>query len=417
MSRRMPGIDYDAVPPSLRARALEPGDPGYSRYTATFLRSGAPGIVLRPLTPAAVQDAVTFAADHRDLPLGIYSAGHGLSGRSINRGGLVIDVSGINHVEALAGRRVRVGPGARWVDVARVLTPLGLAITSGDYGGVGVGGLATAGGVGWFAREHGLTIDHLRSVDVVTADGELLHASAEENPELFWAMRGAGANFGVAVSFEFEADPVGQVAFGQLTFGFTDTAAFLNRWGDAIEASHRSVTAEVLIGATQPGRQNYAQASVVVDSDDPDTVVRRLQPLLGVGELLEQSIGMASYGEVIGAYLQEGPQHGQGEPLAHSSLIRHLTAEASAEIGAMLDSGASSFFNIRSLGGAVNDVPTDATAWGWRESNFSLVAFGSPRSGLSAWWERLQPHFEGMYLSFESDVGPDVVARAFPPAH
>src|SRR6185312_13799668 len=137
----------------------------------------------------------------------IFSAGHGLSGRSLNNGGLVIDFGALNTVEVLdAGAgTVRVGPGARWADVAGVLAPHGLAITSGDYGGVGVGGLATAGGIGWFAREHGLTIDHLRAVDVVLADGTLAHTSETENPDLYWAMRGAGANFGVAVSFDFTA--------------------------------------------------------------------------------------------------------------------------------------------------------------------------------------------------------------------
>ena len=133
MTRRAPGIDYDAVPASLSARALGPGDPGYSRYTAGYLPSGAPGLVLRPQNPRETQDAVRFADSHRDVPLGIYSAGHGLSGRSLNVGGLVIDVSAVNNVEPLGDHRVRIGPGARWIDVSRVLRPLGLAISSFPY--------------------------------------------------------------------------------------------------------------------------------------------------------------------------------------------------------------------------------------------------------------------------------------------
>ena len=418
LARRMPGIDYDGVPAVLAERAVEPGDPAWPRYTSAYLRGGAPGLVLRPRTVAEVQEAVRFADQHRDVPLGVLSAGHGLSGRSLNTGGLVIDVSALDTVEVLDATtgRVRLGPGARWLDVARTLTPHGLAITSGDYGGVGVGGLATAGGVGWFAREHGLTIDHVRGVDVVLASGELVHASAQENPDLFWAMRGAGANFGVAVSFELEADHVGTVAFAQLVFDASDTAGFLTRWGTAIESSHRSVTGEVVLGSRR-GRQQYAQAMIMVDSDDPDTVLERLRPVAAVAPLVDQSVALASYDEVMAAFVQDGPQQGQGEPLAHSGLIGHLTPEFAAQAAALLESGATYFFQIRAVGGAVSDVPSDATAYGWRDANFSVVAFGTRASGLDAWWERLLPHFEGMYLSFESALGPEVVARAFPPAH
>ncbi len=418
MSQWMPGIEYDGVPASLASRALEPGDRGYPRYTASYLRSGAPGLVLRPQTPEETQDAVRFADSHRGVPLGIFSAGHGLSGRSLNRGGLVIDVSSINHVTPLSGRRVSIGPGARWIDVARVLTPLGLAISSGDYGGVGVGGLATAGGIGWFARQHGLTIDHLRSVDVVTADGNLVHASADENPDLFWAMRGAGANFGVAVSFEFEAEPVGQVGFAQLTFATSNLATFIERWGTAVEASDRSVSATVLLGGSMLGQPAFAMATIVVDSNQPDVVIERLQPFLQLDQISNQSVALVSYLDVIGAFFEEGSiQQGRGEPHSHSAFTRHLDANLSSQLGALLQSGASHFFTIRSVGGAVADVPADATAYGWRDANFSLVTFGSPNSGIDQWWERLQPHFDGMYLSFESDTGPDALDRAFPPVH
>jgi FAD/FMN-containing dehydrogenase len=418
VAKRRPGIDYEGVPASLVGRAIEPGDAGYHRYTSSYLRSGAPGLVLRPRTPEETQDAVRFADTHREVPLGILSAGHGLSGRSLNHGGLVIDVGAINHVDPLGGGRVNIGPGARWIDVARVLTPLGLAISSGDYGGVGVGGLATAGGIGWFAREHGLTVDRLRSVDVVTSDGSLVRASADENPDLFWAMRGAGANFGIAVSFEFEANPVGQVGFAQLTFAIRNVSAFIRRWGAAIEAADRSVSATVLLSATRPGQLTYAMASVVVDSDQPSTVVERLQPILDVDRVANQSVVLASYAEVIGAFFEEGAtQQGQGEPHSHSALVRHLDAEVSGELAELLESGASHFFTIRSVGGAVADVAAADTAYGWRDANFSLVAFGSPNSGIDRWWASLQPHFEGMYLSFESDTGPDSLARAFPPAH
>ncbi|HEY0120018.1 MAG TPA: LLM class flavin-dependent oxidoreductase [Cellulomonas sp.] len=419
LAKRRPGISYDDVPASLAERAVEPGDAGYARYTSGYLRGGAPGLVLRPRTVQEVSDAILFAGRHRDLPLGIFSAGHGLSGRSLNDGGLVIDVGALNGVEVLdeASGHVRVGPGARWIDVARALTPHGVAISSGDYGGVGVGGLATAGGIGWFAREHGLTLDHLRSVDVVLADGSLVHASDDADPDLYWAVRGAGANFGVAVSFEFTAAHVGRVGFAQLAFDADDTAGFLQRWGAAMEAADRSVSGEVILGARRPGQPRVAQTMLVVDSDQPETIIERLQPFAQVAPLLDQAVALAGYDEVMGSLFDESPQQGQGEPWSHSGLAEHLTPELTAESAALLDAGASYFFSIRAVGGAVADVPPDATAYGWRAANFSIAAFGTRASGLDGWWSRLEPHMEGMYLSFESATGPDVVARAFPAAH
>ena len=211
-----------------------------------------------------------------------------MSGRSLNHGGLVIDVGALRTVEVLDAHEragtVRAGPGARWVDVARVLAPHGLAITSGDYGGVGVGGLATAGGIGWLAREHGLTIDHLRGVDVVLADGSVAHASETENPELFWAMRGAGANFGVAVSFEFAADRVGRVAFAQFVFDASDMAGFLAGWGAAIEAADRSVCGEVILGAP-PGRPAVRPGNARGGLRRPEEIIERLRPIAGVAPL------------------------------------------------------------------------------------------------------------------------------------
>jgi FAD/FMN-containing dehydrogenase len=418
LTRRVPNIDYDNLPASLAGRAVEPSDPAYARYLSGYMRGGAPGLVLRPQSIEEVQEAVAYATKHREVPLGIFSAGHGLSGRSLNHGGLVIDVSSLNTIEIVdaATGRVRIGPGARWVEVARELAPHELAITSGDYGGVGVGGLATAGGIGWFAREHGLTLDHLRSVDVVLADGTLKHASEEENADLFWAMRGAGANFGVGVSFEFEARPVAKVAFAQLAFEVPDLVSFLESWGTVIEAADRSVTGQVILGPPRGGRQ-VAQAMILVDSADPDTIIERLQPIADIAPLVDQSVALAGYDEIMAAFVSDEPQQGQGEPLAHSGMIEHLTVDFAKEIAAMLEAGASYFFQIRAVGGAVSDVPADAMAYGWRDANFSVLAMGSASSGLDEYWARVLPHLEGLYLSFETELGEAALARAFPPAN
>jgi hypothetical protein len=229
-------------------------------------------------------------------------------------------------------------------------------------------------------------------------------------------MRGAGANFGVAVGFEFWAAHVGRLAFAQFVFDASDTAGFLRRWGTAIEAADRSVSGEVILGARQ-GRQRYAQAMLVADSSDPDTIVERLQPIADIAPLLDHSVALTSYDQIMTSLLSEAPQQGQGEPHSHSGLIRHLTPAFGQAAAALLDARASYFFQIRAVGGAVSDVPSDATAYGWRDANFSVAAFGTRASGLDRWWETLTPHMEGMYLSFESATGPEVLQRAFPREH
>ena len=416
-TRRVPAVGADPVPTSLAAGAVLPGEAGYERYTASYFRSGAPALVLRPGSPAEVQDAVRFAARHRDLPLGLLSGGHGLSGRSLNHGGIVIDLGALHHIEPLGGTRVRIGPGARWAQVARTLAPLGLAITSGDYGGVGVGGLATAGGVGLLVREHGLTIDHLRSVDVVTADGALVHASDEENVDLFWAMRGAGANFGVAVSFEFDARPIGEIVVAQLVFAVDDLSVFLQRWGSAVEDADRSVSATLMFGPTPPGQQAAVQALVVVDSDDPDLALARLRPLAAAAPLVHQSAQLTGYDALLAVPPGGEAQHGRGEPRSHSGLLRHLTPSVTDAVTGLVGTDAQLVVAIRSAGGAAADVPVEATAYAGRDANFVLVAIGGGAADLARRWEQVVPTLDGLYLSFETDTGPDVLARAFPPAH
>ena len=417
LARRSPGIDYDSVPVSLAATAVEPGDSGYSRVRSTYMRGGSPGIVLRPATTAEVVEAVGFARAHSALPLSTRSGGHGFSGRSTNAGGIIIDVKKLNTIEVVdeATRRVRIGPGARWTDVANALAPHGWALSSGDYGGVGVGGLATAGGVGYLVREHGLTIDHLVSAEIVLADGSVVTASSSENPDLFWAIRGAGANFGIVTSFDFEVDVVGDVGWAQLTFDASDTAGFLERWGAAIEAAPRDLSSFLIMGPRRGSDPRVATLMSVVDSDDSDTIIERLQPLAELAPLLQQSVQLVPYASIM-ANVQPGDHHGQGEPVGRSALIEHITPEFALAAERLLDSGEVYWFQIRSVGGAVSDVAADATAYAGRSANFSIVVLGSHRDRLNELWDELHEHFSGLYTSFETDQRPERVADAFPPA-
>jgi len=410
LSQRRDNIDYDGLPVSLTS--IEPGDFGYAKVRSTYMRGGSPGLVIQPRGVEQVVDALAFARD-QNVPLAVRSGGHGISGRSTNDGGIVIDLSGMHEITVLSeeDRLVRVEAGARWKDVAAALAPHGWALSSGDYGGVGVGGLATAGGIGWLAREHGLTIDHLRAADLVLADGSHVHVSEREHPDLFWAVRGAGANFGIVTSFEFQADEVGDVGFGQFIYDAADPAVLLRRWGTAMEAAPRDVTTNLIMGPPRRG-QSLAQVYGVVDSSDPDTIIERLTPIAEVAPLLDQQVQLVPYAGVMN--VPDAPHEGQGDPVARSGLVEHLTPEFCGAVGRLLESGAVYFFQVRSVGGAVADVAEDATAYSHRSANFSVVAFGTSRDKLDEEWTAMAAHFQGLYLSFETDQSPERIYEAWP---
>ncbi len=414
LARRIPAIDYDAVPEGLRA--IEPGDFEYADVSSTYMRGGSPGVVLQPESDEQVAQALAFARRH-DVPLSIRSGGHGISGRSTNAGGIVIDLRRMNAIEVLDEDRrlVRIGPGARWMEVAVSLGEHGWALSSGDYGGVGVGGLATAGGIGFLAREHGLTIDHLRGATIVLADGSIVRASDDENPDLFWAIRGAGANIGIVTSFDFEVDEVGEVGWAQLVFDASDTAAFLERWGAAVQAAPRDLTSFLILSAGRRGQPTTAFTMTLIDSADPDTIIERLQPFARLAPLLQQSVQLTTYPQVM-ANADLGPQHGAGEPYTRSGLVDAITPEIAASAARFLASGATHFFSIRSVGGAVADVAEDATAYAHRSAAFSIAAFGSSDARLDEAWSELASHSRGLYLSFETSLRPERIEEAFPPA-
>jgi FAD/FMN-containing dehydrogenase len=360
-----------------------------------------------------VVDALAFARA-QPVPLAIRSAGHGISGRSTNDGGIVIDLSKMNAIEVLdtATRRVRIEPGARWSDVAAGLTPYGWALSSGDYGGVGVGGLATAGGIGWLVREHGLTIDHLRAVDLVLADGTVVHADHQENAELFWGVRGAGANLGIVTSFEFEVDEVGDVGFGQFIFDASDIAGFLQKWAASVEAAPRDLTSFLMMGRPRAGQSAVAQVFAVVDSSDPETVVSRLQPIADIAPLLDQAAQILPYAGIMN--VPHSTHNGQGDPVARSGLIEHFTPEFAEAAETLISSGAVYFFSVRSVGGAVADVESTATAYANRSANFCVTAFGADRDTMNRQWDDVYGHFSGLYLSFDTDLRPERIDDAFP---
>jgi hypothetical protein len=249
---------------------------------------------------------------------------------------------------------------------------------------------------------------------MVLADGSVVRASDKENADLFWAIRGAGANFGIVTSFEFDVDEVGDVGWAQLVLDASDPAGLLERWGAAVEASPRDMTSFIILGPPRRGQPAVAQMLSMVDSNQPETIINRLQPLADAAPLYDQYVVITSYASVL-ANAQPGYHRGSGEPVGRSGLLDHITPGFAQAAARLLRSGEVFFFQIRSAGGKVADVDPAATAYAHRSANFSVVAFGINATRLDAVWKELRPYFNGMYLSFETGVGPERLEDAFPP--
>jgi hypothetical protein len=209
-------------------------------------------------------------------------------------------------------------------------------------------------------------------------------------------------------------DEVGNVGFAQLVFDAGDTARFLREWGTIVEASPRDLTSFLIIAPPRGGQPALAHVLAMVDSDQPETILARLQPFADIAPLYDQRVFITSYANVManGA----GTDHnGQGEPVARSGLLEHITPEFAGIAEQLIQSGATYFFQIRSVGGAVADIDSDATAYANRSANFSVVAFGASPARMNAAWEELHDHFDGLYLSFETDRSIERLYDAFPP--
>lgn len=408
-------IAYDAVPASLKRSAVEPGDKDYERFRSTYVRTGSPGLVLRPESAQGVAEALGFA-QAQEVPLAIRSGGHSMAGASTNDGGVVLNLSRLNRIEVLdpAARKVRVEAGARWSQVAETLRPHGLAISSGDYGGVGVGGLATAGGIGFLGREHGLTIDHMTAAEIVLADGTIVRTDAEQNPDLFWAVRGAGSAIGVVTAFEFIAQPVTDVVFAQMVYDAGDLPGLLERWGRAVENAPRQLTSFLYAGSSQAGGLHRVQITAVFNGPDDSAAIKALTPLLDVAPVLGQSAQKAPYAAVVHA--DDAPYQGGSTrgPLLSNGFAEHLTPDISGEITEALRSGVTQWLSIRAVGGAVNDVAPSATAFAHRHQNFSVADIGRRERDYLAYWDRMRKLTEGLYINFETDPRPERLQDAFP---
>ncbi len=236
-------LDEEAVQAfstGVRGAVLRPGDPGYDDARAIWngLIDRRPALIVQCTGAADVVDSVNFARD-RNLTVSVKGGGHNVAGNAVNDGGLVIDLSPMRgvHVDP-AAQTVRAQGGATWGDCDRETQLFGLAVPGGVVSTTGIGGLTLHGGIGHLRRRHGLSIDSLVSVDIVTADGQLRRASTDENADLFWAVRGAGSNFGVVTSFEFRGYPVGPtVMVGAAFYPLDQARELLPAWRDYMSSA------------------------------------------------------------------------------------------------------------------------------------------------------------------------------------
>jgi FAD/FMN-containing dehydrogenase len=237
----------DSLRPAFRGPLHLPGESAYDTQRATWSGSidARPAVVAEALTPSDVRAAVLIARDH-GLPFAVQSTGHGTLVPA--DGGLLLKTSRMAEVLVDPDRRVaRVGPGALWGDVIAAAAPCGLAPVTGSSPTVGVAGFTLGGGVGWLSRKLGFAADNLLRVDLVTADGELLRVSPDEHPDLDWALRGGGGNFGVVTALEFRLHPVTQVYAGTATFPLARAAETLARYRAFAPSQPDELTTAVVI--------------------------------------------------------------------------------------------------------------------------------------------------------------------------
>ncbi|MEV4714979.1 FAD-dependent oxidoreductase [Micromonospora sp. NPDC049374] len=410
MSGRNAGLT--PAPEQLSGRIVTPGDRRYATMRSTYTRRATPAAVLLPRSTADVVAALRYARE-QGRPIAVRSGGHGLAGSSSVDDGVVIDLSGLNRIEVLdhAARLVRVQAGARWAEVARALAPHGLAISSGDHGNVGVGGLAIGGGVGWLVRSYGLTIDHVRAVEVVLADGTVVRADARREPELFWAVRGAGAGVGIVVAFEIEAVELRQVGVAQIAVEARPDGSTVRQWAEVLRQSPRELSTAVML--MPYGSVTVMSITAVVAAESLRRVRRLVAPLREIGTLLDDRVDLVPYPTLVPtSHLHANV--GQQPNLTTNGLFTGMGDE---QARAVTRAAGRALIQLRSVGGAVNDVAPTETAYPHRHQDTLVIASVFPPQGstaLDAAWSGLARHADGAYVNFESRLRPAAFDRVYP---
>src|SRR5262245_7847273 len=417
------GLDEEvlqAFTASVRGAVLRPGDEGYDEARAIWngLIDRRPALIVQCTGAADVVDAVNFARDH-ELVLSVKGGGHNVAGNAVNDGGLVIDLTRMRgvHVDEAAGV-VRAQGGALWGDCDRETQVFGLAVPGGVVSTTGIAGLTLHGGVGHLRRKHGLSIDSLLSVDIVTSDGELRTASATENEDLFWAVRGAGSNFGVVTSFEFQAHPVGpMVMVGAVFYPQEAARDVLPAWRDYMASAPEELSSLAFFWNVPPDEpfppEHHGKPVVIVAGvysgsvEDGEPVV---QPLRQLAEPLV---------DLSGPWPWLGLQSGF-DALFPPGELRYWKSRAFADlpddaIDEIADWGARrptplTDITIWHHGGAMSRVDEGATAYAGRDAPFLVTGEVSWTDAAQSdeaiqwgrdFWAAMGEHSTGgLYLNF-----------------
>ncbi|MFN4142121.1 FAD-binding oxidoreductase [Aestuariivirga sp.] len=421
LGRKFTGGEIDTLRSKLRGELLEPGQSGYdaARVVWNGMIDRRPLLIARCRNAADVVAAVGFARDHR-LPIAIRSGGHNVAGYAVCEAGLMIDMSLMNGVRLSPTLdRAYIEGGAQWIDVDAATAPFSRATPGGLISATGVAGLTLSGGIGWLRGRHGLSCDNLMAADVVTADGRLVHAGATENPELLWALRGGGGNFGVVVSFEFALHEIPpELMFCAPIYPEERANEIVPLWRDfmATAPERLSGLAEFSTIPQDPGypEQMWGRRVVALAHvyDGPaEEGERVIAPLRSFGEpLLDMSAPMP-YRVIQTLYDAIFPK-GRDRCYWKSTYLKGLDDEVVHEITAHLAQRPSemTYASIWKFGGAMQRVAPDASAFGDRSAPFmlSLDAIWSDAADDEAnigWvkrtWTQMQRHSTGrLYLNF-----------------
>jgi FAD/FMN-containing dehydrogenase len=374
---------------------------------------------------------VRFARD-RELPVSVRGGGHAVAGHAVCDDGVMIDLSLMKAVSVDAGARIaRAAGGLLLSELDAATQRHGLATTLGTVSHVGIGGLTLGGGFGHLMRRHGLTVDNLRAVDLVTAQGDRLRVEADSEPELFWGLRGGGGNFGIATAFEYDLHPVGPVVLGGPIFWSLEQAPrvlrFLREFApDAPDELGISLVARLappLPFLPPEWHGSPVLGLLPVWAGDVAEGMRAVAPLAAVAEPLASAVRPVPYLAVQSLIDAAAPHGGHYHWRSHK--LPDLSDAVIDAIVSLVDSITSplSLLNGWAIGGAVSRVAPDATALGPREVGFELRVIAGWRPGdpaperHTAWvrdgWETLRPHSGGVYATFLTDEGAAGVRAAY----
>ena len=407
---------------------LQPGDDGYdnARLVHNGLIDKRPGLIARCRGTADIVDAVKLARS-AGLEISIRGGGHGVAGRAVTEGGLMIDLAEMRgiHVDPDA-RTVRAQGGVTWAELNRETALHGLAVTGGQVSSTGIAGYTLGGGLGWLMGVYGLAVDNLLSVELVTAEGEVLHASADSHPDLFWALRGGGGNFGVAASFEYRLHPVNVVTGGLLAYPVEAAGDLLRFYRDFTQEGPDELTMHAVVAHAPDGSGMKITGLAICHAGSLEDGERDLGPVRAFMEPIVDMLGPMPYAPV-NAMLDAAYPRGA---------LSYWKSSFLSELGdGLIDEAIGRFHEtpspmnailIEQYHGAVTRVPVEATAVANREAGYNLLL---PTTWLDpadteanvTWtretYEALRPWFrEGRWLNyFDGDEQLDAVRAAYGP--